>query len=459
MSKLDVYFNKVIGEGAFSKVYVGKYKNEYVAVKIIHTDNIDTKVLNQYERELDIIRILQKNPHRNIPKYYTIKHDTAKNRIIIAMEWCKQGNLANKIKQGLTMEEVQNMYSQIIDGYNHLLSLNIIHRDIKGQNITITDTGIIKLIDFGLSKLVSTDMTCTFVGSPAYMSPERLNREEYGRDSDIWSLGILLYEMVYYVNPFKNCRNYHELKKRLNNGEPVYISSERTETVDGKNIAVPLDPRLVEYLKGCLHTDQLQRYNWNQVETLTWIDQNFNDCAGESIDTINNDIVNDIHDNMCNNIHDDSDSDDYHDTNAIFAMDGIDDTCDSDTNNTNINDNAISIPMYSEYIGNTKRTNDTKNIIGESPVVCYIDNNGDVNEEYEMLLKCMDDIINNDDSIDPNFIDNYDFIKNDRPNPNQLTTLTTSISQATKVTTKTAKKMVNGAIKSVNKFAKSYNII
>lgn len=439
MTEIEIYYDALIGKGACSNVYLGTYKkklannkydSKYIAVKIIDTDGLKKKTLDQYKREIDIIRILRKNPHKNIPEYYKIKHDTDAGRIIIAMEWCKRGNLKSEIKKGLSMLEIQRIYSQIIDGYNHLLSLNIIHRDMKGDNITLTEDGTVKIIDYGLSKIISTDMTSTFVGSPAYMSPERINEEEYGRDSDIWSLGVILHEMIYYTIPFRNCKNIKQLKKRAKNGESIYLSPERIEKVNGKNIAVPIDPLLIEYLEGCLNINYFERYKWEDMIILNWVDEsqfinieyNDNEEYKEIIQSIAHikDINSDNSDNSDNKDKeiesDESDSDsnsnynsNYYDT-PMFEMDGINDN-DNNINNNNI-DNNIDNTIRNEinYYGNDNNLNSRSNIISQSPKICYIkrenDNNRNINiDDADRLL----DSIMNDD-FDPNFISKYDFI-------------------------------------------------
>ena len=70
--KLEIYYDKILGEGSFAKVYVAKYKGKLVAVKIVDVENAKEKLIKQFKRELDIIRILRNNPHPNIPQYYKI---------------------------------------------------------------------------------------------------------------------------------------------------------------------------------------------------------------------------------------------------------------------------------------------------------------------------------------------------------------------------------------------------
>ena len=193
-------------------------------------------VKGEVKREIDVVRILQGNPHPNIPVYHKLHEDRNQNRIIIVMEWCRGGELTQLIKLGLDEVQIKSYFDQLIDAYSHLLSLNIVHRDMKSQNILLSqDLKTIKIIDFGLSKVIRTDMTRTVVGSPAYMAPERLGAEDYDSTSDIWSLGIILYEMIYRANPFKDCRNKKSLIESAN--RPIVLAENRT-TMRARTTAV-----------------------------------------------------------------------------------------------------------------------------------------------------------------------------------------------------------------------------
>ena len=285
-SRLEIFNDRILGQGSFAKVFVAKYKGQLVAVKIVDISKAKEKHINQLKRELDIIRILRKHPHPNIPEYYKIIESPT--RIIIVMEWCRGGELNTMIKSGLDMLQVKHYFSQILAGYLHLLNLNIVHRDMKAQNIMLTsDLTTIKIIDFGLSIIISTDMTKTVVGSPAYMAPERLNAQEYDSTSDIWSLGIILYEMIYQLNPFHACKNKTLLIEaasapinlpnvRSNNNivEKVDPGINRSDTKTNRRNSrvlirgtesVPSD--LLEMMKGMLSIDTSSRYDWTELYT------------------------------------------------------------------------------------------------------------------------------------------------------------------------------------------------
>ena len=112
ISKLEIYYNQYLGEGAFAKVYAGLYNNESCAVKIVNIKNVEEWQLKQFRREFDIIRLLQKNPHPNIPVYYELIE--TENQIIIIMELCRGGELKKIINIGLELVQIKYYFNQII---------------------------------------------------------------------------------------------------------------------------------------------------------------------------------------------------------------------------------------------------------------------------------------------------------------------------------------------------------
>lgn len=260
---LDIYYEKILGKGSFSRVFPGKYRGELVAVKIISTKHLKPEVSKQLQRELQVIRILQKSPHNNIASYYKILQTD--NKMIIVMELCSGGELTKYIKNGLDLETVRKYFLQILDGYKHLIELDIVHRDIKAANILLSqDKQTIKFIDFGLSKICTVNLNQTICGSPLYMAPELLNHQNYDSRSDIWSLGVVLYEMVYGVTPFYQCKVIKTLKQAIQTNSINYPDKNYNNTY-----IVP--PDLVAYIKNLLHLDPSQRIDWNDLHSARWL--------------------------------------------------------------------------------------------------------------------------------------------------------------------------------------------
>lgn len=261
--EIKIYSNKSLGDGSYSKVYLGKYRNNQVAVKIISTKSLEQNIATQLERELDIIQILQNYPHKNIASYYKIINTY--DKMIIVMELCSEGELSKHIHNGLSFDSIQSYFKQILSGYHHLLELNIVHRDIKSANILLNnDKTTIKFIDFGLSKINNNDFSRTICGSPLYMAPELLNSEDYDSRSDIWSLGVLLYEMVYGLTPFHNCKAIKTLK------EQIQLNKIEFPEFSAKNIfKVPTD--LIDYMKKLLEVNPNKRISWDDISRSAWL--------------------------------------------------------------------------------------------------------------------------------------------------------------------------------------------
>ncbi len=151
----------------------------------------------------DEINIHSKLYHQNIIKLYSVYEDD--ETINIILEYAKGGNLYQLIKDeknGFSESKAFDYFIQVINAVYYLHSNNIIHRDIKPENILIGDDNKLKLCDFGWAKELTLENRSTFCGTMEYMAPEIVGSENYDYSVDIWSLGILLYEMLFGHSPF-----------------------------------------------------------------------------------------------------------------------------------------------------------------------------------------------------------------------------------------------------------------
>jgi NIMA (never in mitosis gene a)-related kinase 1/4/5 len=138
------------------------------------------------------------------------------------MEYADGGDLHTRIKQlkeakkFFSEDDILNIFTQISLAIKHLHDRKILHRDLKSQNIFLTKNNIVKLGDFGIAKVLShtKENVQTIVGTPYYLSPEIVENKPYNHKSDIWSLGILLYEMAALEPPF-NGSSLHMLAMRI----------------------------------------------------------------------------------------------------------------------------------------------------------------------------------------------------------------------------------------------------
>jgi NIMA (never in mitosis gene a)-related kinase 1/4/5 len=134
------------------------------------------------------------------------------------MDYADGGDMADKIKitkerfEYITEDEVLNYFTQICLAVKHIHDRKIIHRDLKAQNIFLEKNGTIKLGDFGIAHVLQNTVAKanTQVGTPYYISPEIIKGSSYSFETDIWSLGVILYEMCALDVPIK-AKNLHEL--------------------------------------------------------------------------------------------------------------------------------------------------------------------------------------------------------------------------------------------------------
>lgn len=211
-----------IGKGSFSRIYKAIHveTNKYYAIKVIDNAKKYEKIL---VKEVEILASLN---HKNIIQLKEcITQDNIK---YIVLEYCERGDLKNYIMKKkdntgnvynklMTMSSIDTITKQIADGIEYLHTNNIIHRDLKPANILMTSDGTIKIADLGFAKEIETDaLSKTLCGSPLYMAPEVLNSEDYTAKADLWSIGIMYYQFIYGITPYK-ARNPIELSNIYKN--------------------------------------------------------------------------------------------------------------------------------------------------------------------------------------------------------------------------------------------------
>ena len=196
---------KRVGSGGMADVYMAKdHKlNRNVAVKVLKSEYVeDEKFLKKFETEAQAVARLS---HPNIVNIYDVGMEDGINYIV--MELAEGITLKEYIrKKGyLSPKETVEISTQIASAISHAHKNHIVHRDIKPQNILVSDTGIIKVTDFGIAKATSSNTvtsTATAMGSVHYISPEQAKGRFCDEKSDIYSLGITMYEMVTGHVPF-----------------------------------------------------------------------------------------------------------------------------------------------------------------------------------------------------------------------------------------------------------------
>ena len=233
-----VVFQKRIGKGAFSCIYKGyhKYTRETVAIKEISLDT-----LNKYESSLKReTEIMKKLNHPNIVKLYETIIDDKTENIYLIMEYFDRGDFSKFLKKRPLKEKYAIKYlKQVSEGIKYLLENKIIHRDLKPQNILVTETGTLKITDFGFARYFDSDVLIqTICGSPLYMAPEIMKNKKYNHKSDLWSIGVIFFEMLTGKPPFK-AKNIYELIRVIEN-DPVEIPTKFILSRDCRNLLLSL---------------------------------------------------------------------------------------------------------------------------------------------------------------------------------------------------------------------------
>ena len=217
---------KTIGEGGMANVYlaIDEILNREVAVKILRGDLAeDEKFVRRFQREAISASSLN---HPNIVEVYDVGEDDGS--YFIVMEYINGVTLKNLIKKRgkLSLIEVVDIMKQLTSGIECAHENNIIHRDIKPQNAMILDDGKIKITDFGISTaLNSIEMTQTnsVMGSVHYLPPEQASGKATTFKSDIYSLGILMYELLTGTIPFKGETAVEVAMKQLKEDLPSVV--------------------------------------------------------------------------------------------------------------------------------------------------------------------------------------------------------------------------------------------
>ncbi|CAK94087.1 unnamed protein product (macronuclear) [Paramecium tetraurelia] len=221
--KVDKYVvvNKTLGQGAYGIVYRGFYQEDetkQVAVKTIKIATIsDTpKMIELIKRE---IAILQKINHPNIVRLYDVARTN--NYLYMFLEYCADGDLkdymAKKEEKRLSELEAVIFIKHIVEGFKRLYKQKIIHRDIKPANILLHQ-GVAKITDFGFARVMDSEMNdpayLSRLGSPLYMAPQILEGQPFSAKCDVWSVGVMFYELLYGRTPW-SAENAYSLLENI----------------------------------------------------------------------------------------------------------------------------------------------------------------------------------------------------------------------------------------------------
>lgn len=255
---------KKLGSGSYGSVYkVRRLKDgEIYAMKVV---NLRHLAIREREDAVNEIRLLASMHHHNVVRY--CEAFVEREKLYIVLEFAKYGDLSGVIKkqterrQYFSEKQVLAFFVQLCQALRYLHRHNILHRDLKPQNVFVGDDGRLKLGDFGCSKLLDRVMLArTQVGTPYYMSPEIWKSRRYDDKSDVWSLGCILYELASLRVPFK-ATSLPELAKRVRCSKtPVIPSSFSSELRRLARSMLAKEPSQRPSLDDIMKTPIIQRF-------------------------------------------------------------------------------------------------------------------------------------------------------------------------------------------------------
>ncbi len=199
---------EVLGRGAMGVVYRAHDPiiDREVALKTLRLD-IDSEMTEEFrERFFREARAAGRLSHPSIVTIHDVGEDESSGLVFIAMEMIRGRNLREMFRQGRRprASEAARIVSEVAAALDYAHSMGVVHRDIKPANVLITDKGTVKIADFGVARLESSNLTVEgqFIGTPNYMSPEQITGQPVDGRSDIFSLGVVLFELLTGIKPF-----------------------------------------------------------------------------------------------------------------------------------------------------------------------------------------------------------------------------------------------------------------
>ena len=254
-----------IGKGKFGLVKSGinKETKKPVAIKIMAKKSMDKSDMELAKVEIDILKVAQ---HPNIIKLYDVFEN--ENYIYIIMEYCSGGDLLSYFEYHeyeLPETKVCEIIHKLSMAVYYLHSYGIVHRDLKPENILMTDlssSADMRLLDFGLSKIVGNDEKCTEpYGTLSFVAPEVLQGKPYDKSVDLWSIGIITFLLLCGYLPFDDKHSEREIARQTIQ-DPVPYENK---------IWSKLSPEAKTFVDGLLQKKPEKRYTIKEVLEHPWI--------------------------------------------------------------------------------------------------------------------------------------------------------------------------------------------
>ena len=272
----DYVILRPVGEGSFGKVFQARqrYSGRACAMKFIPKHGKSERDLVSLRSEIDIMKTLD---HPNVIKMLDAFETNME--FVVVMEFA-QGVLYDVLEHDarLPEKEVRMIARQLVDALYYLHSNRVIHRDLKPQNILIGTDRCVKVCDFGLARSMSkSSLVMTSIkGTPLYMAPELVQEQPYDHAVDLWSVGVILYELFVGQPPFYTTSIYTLIQK---------IVKEDVKWPD------TMSPSFKSFLQGLLNKKPQQRLNWPSVLDHPFVRKDGDESGDEAApDAIEDDV-------------------------------------------------------------------------------------------------------------------------------------------------------------------------
>jgi serine/threonine protein kinase len=248
----DYTFLRIIGEGNYGRVYeaISEKTRESTAAKVMPKE-IFKKTPKLMELVKTEIRVLKECKNDNVVRY--VDNFLTERSVVIVMEFCEGGELQEYLnKKGrLTEPEATAFLKQILNGFKGLHKIEAMHRDFKAANVLLHHN-VCKIADLGFAKQIKEEaMTSTILGTGLTMAPEVHQERAYGRKADIWSVGVVFYQLIYGDYPFKGISD-HDILNKIKTTRPTYSN-------------INISDKAKDFIERCLTVDPKARIHWKEV--------------------------------------------------------------------------------------------------------------------------------------------------------------------------------------------------
>ena len=277
----DYLIGKQVGSGSSGSVFLAIHKllNIQVAIKIIDLYVVKDResYLKKAQEEFDFVSSVH---NQHVIKYFDIFTDDSETNdvLYIVMEYVPNGSLRELMEMGAPLKEslIFHYFLQICSAIDYLHNtLNIVHRDLKAENLLLSASNDVKIIDFGLSRSFSSnDLMTTRCGSPCYSSPEIIVGQAYSEKTDIWSLGIVLYYMATGSLPFIDS-NIQKLFYKIVNENVTFPAD------------LKIDNKLKDLICRMLEKNPDRRPSVHEILNHPWLTKNYTFSPSLSLPTLN----------------------------------------------------------------------------------------------------------------------------------------------------------------------------